>query len=283
MALLAFQGAGHTHRGDRSEPFTKVVASGSSALLEHVFDDKNANGGSGRDSGYAQAMCTIAICELYGMTNDRKLRPPALKAIEYCVAAQSPEGGWRYVPRQDSDTSVSGWFVMGLQSGRMAKLKVPRPTFDGASSYLNAAANPYGSRYSYQPGVVPTLSMTAEALLCRQYLGWQRDDPRLQDGVHYLLANLPEWNSRDVYYWYYATQVCHHMGGESWKRWNSVMRELLPAKQIKDGPERGSWDPNGDRWGTSGGRLYVTCMSLYVLEVYYRYLPLYQDAAVSDH
>ena len=45
--------------------------------------------------------------------------------------------------------------------------------------------------------------------------------------------------------------------------------------------ERGSWDPQGDAWGSQGGRLYVTCMSLYMLEVYYRYLPLYQDSAVN--
>lgn len=116
-------------------------------------------------------MCTMAICELYGMTRDRKLRKPALQTIEYCIAAQSPEGGWRYIPRNDSDTSVTGWFVMGLQSAKMSGLKIPSRTFKGVSAYLDAAANKYGSRYSYQPGTPSTPSMTAEALLCRQYLG----------------------------------------------------------------------------------------------------------------
>ena len=54
------------------------------------------------------------------------------------------------------------------------------------------------------------------------------------------------------------------------------MRKLLPAKQDRRGRERGSWDPNGDRWRGDGGRLYVTCLSIYVLEIYYRHLPLYQ-------
>jgi hypothetical protein len=227
----------------------------------------------------------MAICELYGMTHDRKLHKPALQTVEYCVAARSPEGGWRYTPRIDSDTSVSGWFVMGLQSARMSGLKVPSQAFEGVSLYLNAAANKNGTRYSYQPGVPATPSMTAEALLCRQYLGWQHDDSRLKDGTEYLLTQLPVWKSpeRDVYYWYYATQVCHHMGGDYWQRWNTVMREVLPANQIREGPECGSWDPLGDRWGSQGGRLYVTCLSLYILEVYYRYLPLYQDSAVGRH
>ncbi len=124
--------------------------------------------------------------------------------------------------------------------------------------------------------------MTAEALLCRQYLGWRQDDPRLIGGTEFLLQRLPDWKSRDVYYWYYATQVTHHMEGAYWDRWNRVMRELLPAKQIKEGQERGSWDPRGDRYGGAGGRLYVTCMSLYMLEVYYRYLPIYQRKAVGN-
>ena len=106
--------------------------------------------------------------------------------------------------------------------------------------------------------------------------------PRLRSGVDYLLANLPDWDKRNVYYWYYATQVCHHMEGEDWQKWNEVMRQLLPEHQEKRGGERGSWDPNGDRWGDAGGRLYVTCLSLYTLEVYYRHLPIYRQRACLD-
>ncbi len=96
-----------------------------------------------------------------------------------------------------------------------------------------------------------------------------------------MLANLPDWNDRNVYYWYYGTQVCHHMEGKDWQKWNGVMRQLLPEHQEKRGAERGSWEPIGDRWGGSAGRLYVTCLSIYVLEVYYRHLPLYQHGMLS--
>ncbi len=114
------------------------------------------------------------------------------------------------------------------------------------------------------------------------YLGWERDDPRLQNGVAYLLENLPAWNEQNVYYWYYATQVMHHMEDSPWRIWNEEMRKLLPEKQVRRGRERGSWDPNGDRWGADGGRLYVTCLSLYVLEVYYRHLPLYRTGIAGQ-
>jgi hypothetical protein len=80
---------------------------------------------------------------------------------------------------------------------------------------------------------------------------------------------------KNVYYWYYATQVCHHMDGDDWDRWNRVLRLEIPNSQEKTGPEAGSWSPTGDRWGQQAGRLYQTCLSIYMLEVYYRHLPIY--------
>jgi hypothetical protein len=65
------------------------------------------------------------------------------------------------------------------------------------------------------------------------------------------------------------------MGGDLWDEWNKVMREEVPRHQVKTGAERGSWDPADDRWGNHGGRLFVTCLSIYMLEVYYRHLPIY--------
>src|SRR5690606_8803551 len=125
---------------------------------------------------------------------------------------------WRYDPGTGSDLSVTGWFAMALQSARMAGLEVPSSAFDRLSKYLDSVQKEYGSQYSYRPNEGAKLSMTAEGLLCRQYLGWERDDQRLLDGTGLLVKNLPDWEDQNVYYWYYATQVCHHMGGELWEK-----------------------------------------------------------------
>ena len=96
-------------------------------------------------------------------------------------------------------------------------------------------------------------------------------------GVEYLNQHTIDWNEeKNVYYWYYATQVTHHMEGEAWKKWNAVMRQELPKNQVQNGKEGGSWDPSGDRWASYGGRLYETCLCIYMLEVYYRHLPIYK-------
>jgi hypothetical protein len=285
MALLAFQGNGNTHQTGK---FKQIVAAGIKYLLS--IQDEQGNffqGGPFTHGLYTQGQCTIVICELYGMTKDPKLKKPAENAIAYCCKSQDRSlGGWKYNPGDYSDTSVTGWVLMGLQSARMAELEVPKETLLLVGKYLDSAQQEGGSRYAYEPGKESNVVMTAEGLLCRQYLGWPKSDERLDRGTEYLVQpeNLPNWEDRNVYYWYYATQVLHHYEGPRWQRWNEVMREMLPAKQERSGDNAGSWHPTAgepDRWGFQGGRLFVTCLSTYVLEVYYRHLPLYSGAKLA--
>ena len=124
--------------------------------------------------------------------------------------------------------------------------------------------------------------MTAEALVSRQLLGWPRDFPALIKGVGQVSAHLQEGGDRNIYYWYYATQLLHNMRNEQWERWNPKIREGLIGLQVKDDTcAKGSWDPFSpvpDIWAERAGRLYLTSLSILTLEVYYRYLPLYRTA-----
>ena len=129
--------------------------------------------------------------------------------------------------------------------------------------------------------------MTAVGLLLRLYTGWRRENPHMINGARVLTQNLPEMGTsrrprRDTYYWYYATQVMYHMGGDYWERWNRKLHPLLTGTQVNQGPLSGSWNPQTpvpDRWAAHGGRLYVTTMNLLSLEVFYRHLPIYEETA----
>ncbi|TWT80661.1 Pectic acid lyase [Planctomycetes bacterium CA13] len=275
MALLAFLGDGNTHQ---SGDYAKNVDKGIKWLVRQQsrsgFMAKDARG---HEQAYAQAQATIVLCELYAMTKDSWLRDRAQLAIDYAEDAQGHEGGWRYYPKSDSDTSVTGWFVMALQSGISGGLDVDRNILYNVEGYLDAAQHFEGAAYGYQARSNPSAAMTAEGLLCRQYLGWPRNHPAMTEGIDALLDTNPfSIRNRDVYYWYYATQIMHHYGGKPWKQWNLRMRSELPMTQEKRGRQQGSWDPQSDEWGSSG-RLYTTCLSLYCLEVYYRHMPLYAD------
>ena len=103
-------------------------------------------------------------------------------------------------------------------------------------------------------------------------------------GANELLKQMPSEDSiqvRDTYYWYYATQVLRHVGGDAWQKWYpDTLYPMLIQTQQKKGPMQGSWDPINpvpDRWGAQAGRLYLTTMNLLTLEVKWRLLPLYED------
>ncbi len=93
-------------------------------------------------------------------------------------------------------------------------------------------------------------------------------------------ADLEVSGDRNIYYWYYATQLLHNMKNKDWERWNVKVRDGLVTMQIKEEScAKGSWDPEfplQDRWGIRAGRLFTTSLSVLTLEVYYRYLPMYR-------
>ena len=85
MALLAFQGNGNTPHSGR---YKKNVELGVKYLLNVQGPDGNFYQGNRQEWLYTQGQCTIAICELYGMTKDSHLRLPAERAVKFCIEAQ---------------------------------------------------------------------------------------------------------------------------------------------------------------------------------------------------
>ena len=300
LAMLAFQGAGYNHQ---EHQYKEVVAAALNFIVTHQTESGDYYLPQGTAENrvarlYGHAIATLAMCEAYGMTQDPNIKDSVQQALNFIVSAQHEErGGWRYTPGRESDTSVSGWMLMALESGRRAGLEVPAETFDGVRNWLDTSQdkdqpflysyNPYAPVNSRQgQGRMASKTMTSVGLLMRLYLGWSKDDENSVAGAHYLEENLPsirktkDASLRDTYYWYYATQFMYHMGGEHWKKWNDRLHPLLVNGQELKGELAGSWDPRQpvpDRWGPHAGRLYVTAMNLLSLEVHYRHLPLYSD------
>ncbi len=282
LALLPLLGAGFAHKpvaGDSRMPgnsYQKVVDAGIQYLLRVQTRQGEFPGGM-----YAHGLAAIALCEAYGMTADPALKVPAQRALDYIVNAQDPaKGGWRYEPRIDSDTSVTGWQLMALKTGQMAGLKVPAATFEAAEKWLNSCMTADQGGYGYQgPDGAPSTS--AIGLLCRMYLGWNPTHPGIVAGVARLQKH-PPGSINSLYYDYYATQVMHHVGGEDFAAWNPRMRDLLIAAQDKGTTPgraalKGSWDPESDAHGKAGGRIMTTSLALLTLEVYYRHVPLFRN------
>jgi hypothetical protein len=298
MAILTFLGAGHTHTvGD----YTENVEKGLAFLIENA--DRNRNGWSWyEDMGglYNHALVSIALCEAYAMTNDARLRDAAEQSIRFIEVAQDNiGGGWRYSPRMRGDLSVTGFMVMALKSANMCGIEMDDEVIRKARRFLNYMSAESGAFYGYfdppNDDDDRRKGMTSVGLLCQMYLGWTKDNPALGTGVKWLSDRGPEtgeWDLGDavaessktrfragMYYNYYATQVLSQYGGDHWKKWNDKMREFLIATQATEGAAAGSWyfdDPDETGY-IHGGRLYATTLAAMTLEVYYRYLPLYDE------
>ena len=279
LALLPFLGAGYTHtEGEHQD----VVKRGLYYLGTRARVTSN---GVDLQEGtmYAQALATIALCESYAMTHDPALKDVAQQALQFIVFAQNTsDGGWRYTPGAPGDMTVTGWQLMALKSGQMAKLFVPSPTIALVRKFVDGVQFEGGARYGYltpSPRAKTHEVTTAVGLLCRMYTGWHRGNPAMYQGIAYLQKWGP--SEDNMYFNYYAAQVLHHWEGPEWKTWNNRMRDYLVATQSKSSHEAGSWhfaDPYGDK----AGRLYNTALAILTLEVYYRYLPLYGEEAVHD-
>lgn len=274
LALLAMLGSGNTHLHGQ---YAVNVQHGLEWLLSMQAPDGNLGGEASTFSFmYCHGMATFAMSEDYAITHDRRLEEPLRRAIAYTIAAQHPiTGGWRYRPHEMGDTSQLGWQLMALKSADLAGIPMPPETRAGAIRFLKSVASGTSDGLaSYRPGELPSRTMTAEALVCRQFLGMARDNPAADEAGRSLLAELPTKDNVNTYYWYYGTLGMYQLQGEYWQRWNAALQSALISRQVADGESAGSWDPVCV-WDGYGGRVYSTAMSALCLEVYYRFLPLY--------
>ncbi|HIE96540.1 MAG TPA: hypothetical protein EYQ63_05920, partial [Fuerstia sp.] len=100
-ALLPFLAAGQTHRdGD----YQKVVAAGLTYLTNigvgaragydlRGMVNKQSKDKAPNEAYYTHGAATLALCEAYGMTRDRRLKNAAEGAVRFIVNSQDPRGG----------------------------------------------------------------------------------------------------------------------------------------------------------------------------------------------
>ena len=270
LALLAFLATGQSHLEGEHRV---VVQKGLEFLLNSQRHDGCLAGNAELFAQmYCHAMATLAVCEAIALTGDPRLQTAAEAAVNYSVRAQNPEdGGWRYRPGGYGDMSQFGWQVMALKSAELGGIEVPSETKERMKHFLaQCSSGSEGGLASYRVKGSPTVTMTAESLLCRYFLLEQVDDRTANEAAEWLLQHRPGSDEINYYYWYYATLALFHRGGNAWETWNADLTRQLVDSQVKTGAMAGSWEPNGV-WCGYGGRIYSTAMATLCLEVYYRY------------
>lgn len=281
LATLSFLASGQSHLEGQ---YQKEIQRG----LEFLVRSQHSNGDLSGDAKlfakmYCHSMSLLALSEALAMTGDKRLLNPVQRGVDFTVAAQNrSDGGWRYAPGDPGDMSQFGWQVLALHSAKLGNATVPLATMDRMEKFLESCTSGVGGGLaSYRPKQGPSTTMTAEALLCRYILQKNVAPTTLLEASRRIATERPTPHHVNLYYWYYGTLALYHAGGNDWEQWNTELKRTLLALQNQSGKDTGSWPANGV-WGGYGGQVYSTAMATLSLEVYYRYLPIYQEVAEKD-
>lgn len=287
MALLAFLGAGQSHKTGR---YQQTVQAAVDWLVKNLDNDGKFTGAS---TMYGQGIATLALCEAYGLTQDKKILDAAQSAINFIQKKQGQNGSWGYEPGTQGDNSIVGWQVQALHAASLTQdIKVDPKVIKKAIQFLDfSGAGPLKSMYGYTDSNVnvgPATNLTAIGLLMRYYIdGWRSKNRGFAEGVKGLMTRAPTPQAKpgfDMYYYYYATQVVRFYGKEEWNTWNDGpkaadgtrkggVQDWLISLQDRTSVNRGSWPPEIGNIGGCCGKLGTTALCLLTLEVYYRYTP----------
>lgn len=312
LALLACLRGGFTHQSDkqvvdtttgRRHKIADVVGGG----LRWLRARQEQNGAfSTRVFLYNEAIATLAVCEASRLTGDAELAAVAQRAIDFIQDAQrqNPDGngrwGWRYAPRGeveayaqveqrelfDSDSSVTAWCALALESARRAGLHVRPESMEGALAFASWASADSGlagyldrkgagaevtgpnDHFVYHPAAMSALAMSTRIAATGEFT-----DPFLAAAAGQIVRDPPRISedrlSIDYYYWQAATHALARYDGPQsprataalWDAWNAPLSESVLALQdhTEKACSNGGWIVP-DRWGSDGhgGALYAT-------------------------
>jgi len=229
---------------------------------------------------YSHAFATLALAEAYGMVQNPEIGDKLRSAIKLICNAQNAQGAWRYKPgAPDSDISITVCQVMALRSARNSGVFVPREVIDRAIEYVKKSYTTDGFQYQcYEPMTRTSFALTAAGVVALQGAG-EYDAIEARRGIDYLRnARTKQWdtqtrpesmhNTFDYFYGqYYAIQAMFQAGGKYWADW-------YPA--IRDNLIRGQKRHTDGRWQDLIGPNYATAMACIILQMPYRYLPIFE-------
>jgi hypothetical protein len=243
--------------------------------VQYICNSSQESGlltGSGNQGEmYSHGFATLFLGEVYGMTDDDVVKEKLQKAVKLIEKSQNSQGGWRYTPAPvDADISVTICQVMALRSARDAGIKVQKDTIDNAIKYVKQCQNGDGG-FNYQIGGGGSgFARTAAGTAALYYAGAFEDDS-VQRGLKFLMNQKPGAGGIQAgegnwfYGQYYAVQAMFLAGGDYWKAWYPAIRDTLLDRQ----------DQNTGQWSGEVDPDYCTAISLIILQMPNRYLPVF--------
>jgi hypothetical protein len=202
----------------------------------------------------------------------QEVRAVIRKAVALTSQGQSPDGGWTYIPGAGDEGSVTVTQVQALRAAHNAGFLVPRAVIDEAVKYLEKCRTPEGGiEYSLRSRSGPRLPISAAAV-ATLYNAGQFDSTIATDCLKYVWDEFrahDDWNKGGGHSFYshlYAAQGFYMAGDQYWDKYFPPTRDQLLRMQAPDG----SWNGDGI------GQVYGTSIAVIILQLPYKYLPVFQ-------
>ncbi len=281
LALLAYLGHCET---PASPEFGETVQK----AIVYLINKSQANEGklgsnlADRSWCYEHPIATYALAEAYTLCKEFKISIPNLEetvitAGNFIMRNQHENGGWgyAYAVSEDAhvDTSVTCWQLQALKACKMTKLE-----FEGLEKGLEKVAKD-GIKYlefcTNKQGFMGYNNASRDALTGGGALCYQQWGKGNRSVTRKMIKWINEKNDfdykvhGDLYDHYYSSQAMINAQGRAWAKYNEKTMFNLAEAQEKDG----SWKIPGAAAHGMNSVHYATCLSVLMLEVYYRFLP----------
>jgi prenyltransferase beta subunit len=266
-ALMAFMLKGHFPKAGRhGAQLDRAVT-----FLIRRADERGGYLGGTSHGMYEHGLATLALSEVWGMSDNEKIRDTLKRAVQIILRSQNREGGWRYHPRpEDADLSVTVMQIVALASAQEAGILVPNSVIKNAVRYVKKCQHPYEGGFGYQPNYSQLRVSSSAAGVMSLLMCGERKSRAVQKGLDYLRRQGDDQFEKTEFYYYahyYAVQAMYQAGERYYQEWYPRIHDALVRKQ---NPKDGSWS------GGRGGYGYSTSMAILILGVPYRFLPIYQ-------
>jgi hypothetical protein len=247
-----------------------VNCSTSSGLITGPTQD---NGRPMHGHGFALMFLACAYGSETKPAQRDRIKQTIEKAVKLTSEGQSGDGGWTYFPGGGDEGSVTVTQVQALRAAHNAGLGVPRGTISEAVNYIERCSTSEGGiSYSLRNNDGPRLAISAAAV-ATLYNAGQYDAPVANRCLEYVWRKFEatkSWSKggfHDYYCQLYAAQAFYMAGDKYWDVYFPQAREQLISMQNKG---EGSWTGDGI------GKAYGTSIALIILQLPYKYLPVYQ-------
>ena len=228
-------------------------------------------------SMHSHGFALLFLASVYGMETEPRardvLRGVITNAIGLTCRGQSDAGGWTYIPGGGDEGSVTVTQMQGLRAASNAGFHVPPGTVANAVKYLERCRTPEGGiEYSLGSGGGARLPISAAAV-ATLYNAGDYDSKLADDCLAFVVRSFApfkgQWSKgtgHEFYLHLYAAQAFYQAGDKYWDDYFPTTRDQLRQMQQPDG----SWPGDGI------GPVYGASIALIILQLPYKFLPIYQ-------